>query len=189
MKNSDYTYDYLLDAFQQAKQTAQELTESVSAEIFLRKPAEDKWCMGEILDHLVQAGNEYLPQIEKGLKKPDEQLPKGGEPFTPNFFFRWFIKIVSPEYQRGVPTVKPFEPKKAVEIDRKEVLANFLTLQDNFIKILKRAKLEQLHLDRIKTRNPVVKLVPMSLTACFAIQEAHQRRHFEQMRDLRERFD
>lgn len=189
MKNSDYTYDYFLDAFEQAKETATQLTKSVSEDVFLEKPHTDKWCMGEILDHLVQAGNEYLPQIKKGLDKPDDQLAKRGEPFTPNFFLRQFVKIVSPDYKKAVPTVKSFKPKQATDIDQEKVLADFINLQDEFITIMKRAKLEQLNLDRTKTRNPIVKLVPMSLTACFAIQEAHQRRHFEQMRELKEQFE
>ncbi len=188
MKNSAYTYDYFLDAFEQAKETAKELSQSVGTDVFLRKPAADKWCMGEILSHLVQAGNEYLPQIKKGMSKPDEDLPKGGQPFTPNFLFRWFIYFVSPQYKRPVPTVKPFEPKSADNIDQKKVLSDFLTLQDEFIHLIKKAKLEQLNLDRIKTRNPIIKFVPMSITACFGVQEAHQRRHFEQMKALKERF-
>ena len=188
MKNSDYTYDYFLNAFIQAKEIAQELAHSVNEDVFLRKPAEKKWSMGEILSHLVQTGNEYLPQIKKGLNKPDEDIPKGGEPFTPNFLFRWFIYFVSPEYRHPIPTIKSFEPKKSENINPEEVLNEFLKLEDEFIHILKKAKLEQLNLDRIRTRNPVIKFVPMSLSACFGIQEAHQRRHFEQMKSLKKRF-
>lgn len=188
MEKSAYTYHYFLHAFEQAKVTAKELVHSVDNDIFLRKPAADKWCMGEILNHLLQAGNEYLPQIKKGLNKPDEDLEKGGEPFTPNFLFRWFIYSVSPKNKRPLPTVKPFKPKSVDEINREEVLAGFLTLQDEFIHLIKKARLEQLNLDRIKTRNPIIKFVPMSLTACFGVQEAHQRRHFEQMKALKERF-
>lgn len=188
MKNSDYTYDYFLDAFEQAKQTATELTESVPVDVFQRKPHEDKWSMGEILSHLVQAGNEYLPQIEKGLNKPDDKLAKGSGPFTPNIVFRWFIAQVSPENRRKLPTVSSFKPVQSEQIDMEQVLGDFLQLQDELIHFIKKAKLEGLDLDRIKTRNPVVKIVPMSLTACFGVQEAHQRRHFEQMRELRELF-
>ena len=188
MKNSDYTYDYLLSVFSQAKDTAEELVQSVDEEVFKRKPASDKWCMGEILNHLTQAGNEYLPQIKKGLDKPDEDLPKSSGPFTPNFLIRWFIGQVSPENQRKLPTVDAFRPVQAPEMDKKEILDGFIKIQDEFIHILKKAKLEQLDLDRIKTKNPIVKFVPMSLLACFAIQEAHQRRHFEQMRTLSKRF-
>ncbi|MDR9417786.1 DinB family protein [Gracilimonas sp.] len=188
MKNSEYTYDYFLKAFEQAKQTATDLSESVNEEVFLRKPHEDKWCMGEILSHLVEAGNEYLPQIKKALDKPDNKLSKGKPPFTPNFVFRWFIGQVSPENRRKLPTVSAFEPVQGTKMNSLEVLSDFLKLQDQFIHILKKAKLEGLDLDRIKARNPIIKIVPMSLSACFRVQEAHQRRHFEKMRELKERF-
>lgn len=188
MKNSDYTYDYFLEAFNEAKKTATNLTESVSDEIFRQKPSEDKWCMGEILSHLVQAGNEYLPQIEEALDKPDDKLAKGKEPFTPNFFMRWFIGQVSPENRRKLPTVSSFEPIRSADLNISKTLADFVQLQDNFIHMLKRAKLEGWDLDRIKARNPIIKIVPMSLTACFGVADAHQRRHFEQMRMLKDQF-
>lgn len=184
MKNSAYTYDYFLDAFAKAKITAVDLTESVSPDDFNRKPSEKKWSMGEILSHLVQAGNEYLTQINKGLNKPDEKLAKGDAPFTPNLAFRLFISQLSPENKRKLPTVPSFEPIASTQIVQENVLADFLKLQDELIHIINRAKLEGLDLDRIKTWNPVVKIVPMSLTACFGITETHQRRHFEQMKVL-----
>lgn len=188
MKNSDYTYDYLLNAFEQAKSTASSLVSETDQTILTQKPGEDKWSMSEILSHLVQTGNEYLPQIKKALDKPDEKLAKGTPPFTPNFAFRWFIGQVSPENRRKLPTVSAFEPIQSAAIDTQEVLDDFLSLQDEFIHILKRAKLEGWNLDRIKARHPLFKILPLSLTACFGIAEAHQRRHFEQMTELKERF-
>ncbi|MBD3616481.1 MAG: DinB family protein [Gracilimonas sp.] len=188
MAHTEYTYDYLIQAFQQAKATAENLTSDLDEEVFLRRPAKDKWCIGEILSHLVQTGREYLPQIKKGLNKPDFELKKGADPFIPGFLFRWFIHQVSPENKKKLPTVKSFQPEQTTSIDRHKVLQDFLQLQNEFIIILKKSKLEGLDLGRIKTRNPVIKFVPMSLIACFGITEAHQRRHFEQMRDLKKRF-
>lgn len=188
MKNSDYTYDYFLEAFNEAKKTAANLTESTSDEVLRKKPSENKWCISEILDHLVQAGNEYLPQIKKAIHKPTESLTLGKEPFTPNFAFRWFIGQVSPENQRKLPTVSSFEPTRLVELDTAKTLEDFLRLQDEFIHILKRAKLEGWDLDRIKARNPIIKIIPMSLTACFGVADAHQRRHFGQMKALKDQF-
>ncbi len=189
MKNSDYTYDYFLEAFNEAKQTATNLTESVSEGVFQQKPAEDKWCMGEILSHLIEAGNEYKSQIRKALDKPDDRLAKGTGPFTPNFAFRWFIGQVSPENRRKLPTVSSFKPVQAEQISKQEVLNDFLKLQDELIHFLKKAKLEGLDLNRVRSWNPVLKIVPMSLTAFFGVLEAHQRRHFEQMEELKERFN
>lgn len=184
----DYTYRYFTDAFEQARKTAENLISDLDAEIFLRRPAEDKWSIGEILSHLVQAGNQYLTQIQKRLDEPDAKLITGGPPFSPNLLVRWFIRQNSPQNKRPLPTVPSFKPHKTVDLDQQEVLNNFLQLQYEFLLILKKAKLLGLDLDRIKTRNPVIKVMPMSLTACLGVTEAHQRRHFEQMRALKEKF-
>ncbi len=165
MESPEYTYHYFVEAFENAKETAEDLVTGVDDEIFLRKPAENKWCMGEILSHLVQIGNEYLPQIKKGLNKPPEKLPKGNGPFTPNFLFRWFIYQVGPQNRRPMPTVNQFRPEKAHEIDKEKVLADFIALQDELLSIVQKAQQEELDLERIKTKNPIVKFVPMSVLA------------------------
>jgi hypothetical protein len=188
MKKSDYTYDYLLDAFEQAKSTASSLISETDESILILKPSEEKWSMTEILSHLVQTGNEYLPQIKQALEKPDEKLAKGKPPFTPNFAFRWFIGQVSPENRRKLPTVSAFKPRQPDSLETQEILDEFLLLQDELTHILKRGKLEGWNLDRINARHPLIKLLPISLTACFAIAEAHQRRHFEQLKNLKEQF-
>lgn len=188
MKNSDYTFEYLLHSFDEAKSMASSLISETDKTTLTQKPAEDKWSMVEILSHLVQAGNEYLPQIKEALDKPDEKLAKGNPPFTPSFVFRWFIGKISPENRKKLPTVSAFEPKQSAALAPQETLNDFLGLQDEFIHILKRGKLEGWNLDRIKARHPIVKILPISLTACFGIAEAHQRRHFDQMRELKKRF-
>lgn len=185
MKNSGYTYDYFLKAFNEAKDTATSLITETENEILKQNPAKDSWSMVEILSHLTQAGNEYYQQIEKALDKNDEELTKGKEPFTPGFLFRWFIGQVSPENRRKLPTVSSFEPNKSSHLDTVKELSDFLKLQDLFIHTVKRAKLEGLDLNRIKARNPIIKIIPMSLTACLGVTEAHQRRHFDQMKELK----
>ena len=188
MKNSGYTYNYLIEAFEDAKATASSLIFDSDKQTLKQKSDEASWSMIEILNHLVQAGNEYLSQINTALDKNEDKLSKGTEPFSPSFMFRWFIKQVSPENTRKLPTVPSFEPKELSELDIDQTLSDFIKLQDSYIHILKRAKLEGLDLDHIHARNPILKFVPMSLTACFGVTEAHQRRHFEQMRKLRSNF-
>lgn len=188
MKNSGYTYNYFLKAFEDAKSTADLIISETELRVLKQKPSDDAWSMIEILNHLVQAGNEYLPQINKAFEKDDEKLAKGSEPFSPGLFFRWFIGQVSPENRRKLPTVPSFEPDALSDLNVEKTLLDFLKIQDSFIHNLKRAKLEGLDLDRIKTRNPILKIIPMSLTACFGVADAHQRRHFDQMRELRKKF-
>lgn len=189
MKNSDYTYQYFIDAFEAAKTSATDLVSSTEEEILLRKPSEETWSMAEILSHLVEAGNEYLHQIKKGVDKPDGKLARGKEPFTPNIAFRWFIKKVSPENTNKYPTVPSFKPAQGNDMQPNRILNDFIQLQNEYLHILKKAKLEGLNLDGIKTQNPIVKIVPMSLTACFGVTEAHQRRHFGQMEALKNHFN
>lgn len=188
MKNSGYTYDYFLKAFEDAKATATSLITLTDDQILKLKPDENSWSMIEILNHLVQAGNEYNPQIKKALDKNDDKLAKGRDPFTPGFIFQWFIRQVSPENHRKLPTVPSFEPSEVSVMEVEKTLSDFLKLQDSFIHTVKRAKLEGLDLNRIKARNPIINIIPMSLTACFGVAEAHQRRHFEQMRELKAKF-
>ncbi len=188
MKNSGYTYDYFLKAFDEAKVTATNMVSETDNQMLTKKPDKESWSMIEILNHLVQAGNEYLPQIKKALDKDDAKLTKGSEPFTPGIFFRWFIGQVSPENPRKLPTVSSFKPVNISKLDIENTLTDFLALQDAFIHILKRAKLEGLDLNRIKAKNPIIKIIPMSLTACFGVADAHQRRHFDQMRILKDTF-
>lgn len=188
MKNTKYTYDYFLDAFREAKLTAKNLVEVVSDDTFTKKLNEKKWSMAQILDHLNHAGEMYFIQVQKALDKPDENLKHGHEPFTPGFIFRWFIFQVSPENPSKLPTVSSFKPIDSSSADKEKILSDFIRLQDEFIRVIKKAKIEQLDLDGIKHWNPIVKIVPMSLTSFFGVIEAHQRRHFEQMKRLKEHF-
>ncbi len=188
MKNSGYTYDYFLESFHEAKASATTMVSETDDQTLTKKPDKESWSMIEILNHLVQAGNEYLPQIRKALDRNDDKLAKGSGPFTPGIFFRWFIGQVSPENPRKLPTVSSFKPVNNSKLDIEKTLTDFLDLQDAFIHVLKRAKLEGLDLNRIKAKNPIIKIIPMSLTACFGVADAHQRRHFDQMKTLKNSF-
>lgn len=184
MKTSEYTYDYFIDSFTTAKEIATDLSHNTDTDVFFAKPSPGKWSMAEILSHLNQAGNQYFDQIENRLSDKEKSFPSGKEPFTPNAFIRYFIKMVSPENQKPLPTVPSFKPKISQEEQSQKILDDFLTLQDSILGTLNRCKEEKLDLDKIMTWNPIIKIIPMSLTACYGVTEAHQRRHFGQMKSL-----
>lgn len=140
--------------------------------------------MAEILSHLVQAGGQYQKQIQKGYSQASGINIETAVRFTPNPLVRLFIRSVSPENQVPLPTVPSFEPLQRGELNQEDVLSKFTALQDSFLSSLHSAKEQRLDLDRIMTKNPILKVIPMSLTSCYAVTEAHQRRHFEQMRHI-----
>lgn len=183
-----YTYDDLITSFTDARERAKELIEDFPADHINTKPEPGKWSALEIMSHLVQTGNEYRRQIQTLFDNSQADMPRGSEPFEPNIFMRWFIRQVSPQNTRALPTVKLFEPLASSKLDKDQVLNDFRELQDHAIKIITKCKEEELDPDRISIRNPIVKLVPMSLTACYGVMSAHQKRHFEQIEKLHDHF-
>lgn len=174
-----YTYDYLIDALNDAKVTSRQLIKDINDIEFKTRPADDEWSVGEILSHLIESGREYLGPIKKALS--EDKLPKGNEPFAINFLMRQFVKQVSPENPRALPTVALFSPVEIDEYDKLELLNEFHSLQSELIKILIDSREKGIDLEDVKIKNPVLNWIKMSIVSCYAVIEAHQRRHFYQM--------
>lgn len=58
-------------------------------------------------------------------------------------------------------------------MNREEVVNHYHRNMDRFLAIVDKAETHKLDLDKIKVRNPVVKFLKMSISACLAIHEAH----------------
>lgn len=179
-----YTNDFYIQGFTSAKKTIHELVDSIDNQTFNTPPAEDKWCIGEIISHLIKTSTEYLAVLENKILGDTSELKKGNGPYKHPFHLRWFIKIVSPEYKKAMPTIPPFEPKEIKDLNKSELLSEFDAIQDRYLKLLDKATKDNLHLGKIKVGNPIYPLIKMSLSACFAVNEAHQRRHFQQIEEI-----
>lgn len=179
-----YTNDYYKKAFSEAKQTAIKLVASLSPEEFNTPPAEGKWCIGEIISHLIQTDEEYLAVLEDKLLGDISGLKKGNGPYKHPIHLRWFIKIVSPKFKKAVPTLPPFEPKAIKDLNKSLLLEEFSAIQDRYLNLIKKADKENLHLGKIKVGNPIYPFIKMSVSACLAVNEAHQRRHFQQIEQI-----
>tara|TARA_R110002124_G_scaffold287013_3_gene469694 strand:+ start:3449 stop:3997 length:549 start_codon:yes stop_codon:yes gene_type:complete len=179
-----YTNDYYIQAFTSAKDTIHSLVDDVDQAIFSTPPAENKWCIGEILSHLIQTDKEYLTVLEDKILGDTSDLKKGNAPYKHPIHIRWFIKVVSPEFKRAVPTIPPFEPIEAKKMDKDRLLKEFDEIQDRYLSLIRKADKENLHLGKIKVGNPIYPIIKMSISACLAVNEAHQRRHFQQIRRI-----
>ena len=179
-----YTNDYYIQAFTSAKNTINSLVNDINLAAFSTPPAENKWCIGEIISHLIQTDKEYLAVLESKLSGDVSKLIKGSGPYKHPIHLRWFIKIVSPEFKKAVPTIPSFEPIEVKRMDKDLLLREFGEMQDRYLALIKKADEENLHLGKIKVGNPVYPIVKMSISACLAINEAHQRRHFQQIENI-----
>ncbi|MBN2732429.1 MAG: DinB family protein, partial [Balneolaceae bacterium] len=64
-----YTYDWFIQQFWETEKQANRLASNNSEEIFLRRPAPQRWSAAECLDHLVEFGNIYFDTINRGLER------------------------------------------------------------------------------------------------------------------------
>ncbi|MTI88082.1 MAG: DinB family protein [Balneolaceae bacterium] len=189
MSRTNYTFNFYITSFKVAKKRASNLLENIDEELFMLPPSKNKWSIAEIMSHLIEAGISYLQQVESALKQPHEQLPKGSGPFTHSFMFELFIKIVSPANKVPIPTVASFVPKDVSVLDRQKLLKEFIIIQEAFIMLLTHAQSHSIDIGTLKTKNPVFEFINMPVSSCFAVVEAHQRRHLEQIQNIKKEFE
>ncbi|GAB5410615.1 MAG: hypothetical protein BalsKO_29800 [Balneolaceae bacterium] len=181
-----YTNDYYRTQFSKNISTLRELTADADHTLLNTMPAPGKWCIGEIVDHLLISGGKYLDVLEAKLNNNPDALKKGSGPYSHPFLMRLFIKMVGPESKRKVPTIKPFEPHDHNNFDKEGLLNDFESLNTRFINLVDIADKHQLDLGEIKVGNPIYPIWKMSISGCFAINEAHQRRHLGQIEKILE---
>lgn len=61
--------------------------------------------------------------------------------------------------------------------NRMELLDEYVNLQERFIAQLEKGHERRLDLSATKMRHPLISFIKISLTECFALAVAHQRRH------------
>ncbi len=179
-----YTNDFFVDGFNNAADTMHQLVDDMDQDTFSTPPADGKWCVGEIIHHLLLTGGLYLAEFHDVLDGDTDHLAHGGGPYKHGFLMRLFIRTVSPENSRNIPTVSVFKPDPVKGLDKEKLLSDFDALQEAFIAVVEKASRENLDLGAIRMPNPVYPLLKMPVSAALAVQEAHQRRHLEQIRAI-----
>lgn len=180
-----YTNAFYLNSFEQSKETAQQILAKVDDELFKKKPSPTAWCIAEVLSHINVATGAYLAPMEKKLQQTPNSLPKGSGPYSHPWHFRLLISAVSPESKRKIKTFSIFEPNQIGDLDRATLEEGYVENMDRFCALLNTAVEHELDLGKIKIGNPMVKWVKMSLSACMAVNEAHIRRHLDQIKRLK----
>ncbi|MGB0345832.1 MAG: DinB family protein [Balneolaceae bacterium] len=179
-----YTNKNFIEGFQKAKDDLEDILRTVDDDLFVSQPVDGGWGIGEVVSHINKVTDLYLNQMEPGLNQPMDKLSKGSGPYSLPWTMRQFVKVVSPDYKPKIGTFPVFYPDKKIDLDRNKLVSRFNNNMDRFISVAQKAEDEDLNLDKIKVRNPVVKFLKMSLSACLAIHEAHTQRHLGQIKRL-----
>lgn len=121
----------LEDELAQAQARAHRLADRLPAEAWNRRPAPQRWSIGEQLIHLNLTSHAYLPLLQEALTKARESELAGNGPFRRGFVGWLLERLTEPPVRLRARTAALFVPE-AVEPPT-EVLAEFDRLQEALI--------------------------------------------------------
>ncbi|MEL7832549.1 DinB family protein [Fodinibius sp. Rm-B-1B1-1] len=172
-----YSYDWFIQQFENTKDSAEQFVTSIDETLFLQPPAEGRWSIAECYNHLINYGDLYFDNITGAITESSHTIQAGTITFPPRWLAQKVISFFEPPYRIKLKTIKPMKPVDTSEYNRTELLNEYLHLQDQLIVQLKKARTKQLDLRRKKVPHPIFPLLSMTLSECFLLLEAHQRRH------------
>jgi len=165
------------------KAEARELTEGLDEARFNWRPAPEEWSIEECLSHLTMVGQWELRAIEEAVEHGRERGLTAAGPFSYGPVERFIIDMTRPPVRTKLPAPRRFVPLHGQPVTA--ILPTFLHVQSQFQLQMERA--EGLDLARIKVATPISRFLRMSLGAIFEQTTAHERRHIEQARRVREK--
>ena len=175
--NPKYSYDWYIQQFEDAKETAEKFILSVDETRFLQPPAEGKWSIAECYSHLIKYGDLYFDNMSEGISNAQVTTDNFDQSFRPRWIVRKVISFFDPPYKMKVSTISAMKPEPVSNYNRMELLDEYINLQDRFIAQLEKSHHQHLDLNATKVKHPVISWITMTLSECYALAEVHQRRH------------
>jgi hypothetical protein len=172
------TYSGLIERFQSAKQKIASFNE-IPSDMFNLKPDITSWSAAEICGHLTQFNRLYIREIQKAASNATKS-ENSPDQFSAGFFFRLYARNLEPPYKIKLKTLKPLYPLNK-DLKKEDVIEKLIVTQSEILQLLSSFETENIDLDRTKGRNPLLKILPMSITDFLVLMDAHQRRHFWQL--------
>jgi len=168
--------------FEQVGEQAQILTRGLSETQFNWRAEPRAWSIEECLAHLIIVGQTEIRLIEKAVQDGRARGLTGNGPFQYGWMERTVLRQTEPPARRRFSSPRRFRPVHGQPITA--VLPTFVHLQRQFAQLA--AQAEGLDLARVKVATPMTRLLKFSLGTTLAQAAAHERRHLDQARRVRE---
>ena len=139
------------------------------------KPSEERWNVGECIEHLVITQNLYNSKI-KELQPLFETSDKGEFKFKHTFSGRMILKYVDPDSDTRSKTFKVFKP--ASKKINTSIFGSFCEEVEMMISFAE--YMHGIDLTKLKISSPITKLLKMNVGDALLINLYHNRRHLNQ---------
>jgi hypothetical protein len=169
--------------FEQIQQQAGELTAELNEARFNWRPSPAAWSIEECVSHLTMVGQWEIRAIEQAIDQGKQRGLTGQGPFEYGPIDRFVVHQTEPPVRSPLPTPRHFVPLHGQPLTA--VMPTFNHVQSQLILQLERA--DGLDLRRVKVNTPISRFLKLSLGAKFAQIAAHERRHLDQARRVREK--
>jgi hypothetical protein len=169
--------------FEQIQQLASDVTAQLNEVRFNWRPSPSEWSIEECLSHLVMVGQWEIRALEEAIARGRERGLTGPGPFEFGAVDRFIVHQTEPPVRHALPTTSRFVPLHGQPVTA--VMPTFYHVQSQLILLLERA--DGLDLRKVKVSTPISRLLKLSLGAMFAQIAAHERRHLDQARRVREK--
>lgn len=153
-----------------------DLAEFVAPDIWVKRPEEGRWSVGECIVHLNLTSQAYLPIIRDAIKDARERGLRGRSVYRFDLAGWFFYLLIKPPVRFRIKTAPSFEPLQVGS--QEEVLREFGTSQFELISIL--SDVQDLAIQKIKIRSPFDSRVHYNLYSAFRLIAVHQQRHLWQ---------
>lgn len=175
--SQQYSYSWYIQQFEAAKDNAEKFLLSVNEAQFLQPPSEGRWSIAECYSHLINYGDLYYNNLAAGIANTQHTTNNLEQSFQPRWVVRKLASFFEPPYSIKMKTVDAMQPDAVSGYNRMELLDEYVNLQEQFIAQLERGQHRHVDLSTTKIKHPMISWIKMTLTECFALAEAHQRRH------------
>src|SRR5438270_6389657 len=177
---SENDLESVLRGLASADAEARQLVDGLTDKQLNWHPNGTAWSVAQCLDHLAQVNVLYTSALSEAVRG---RKPKSGARTTaihPGWLARWFIRTMEP------PPRKKFQAQKRVMPvrDRRgdEVLQAFIAAHDEVRALIHDS--QNLDLNRIRFRNPFVRIFHFTVGTGLLVISAHDRRHLWQARQV-----
>lgn len=172
-----YSYRWFIQEFEDTKDTAKQFITSIDETLFLQPPAEGKWSIAECYSHLINYGDLYFDNIASAISENTDTVSTVNRSFPPRWLAQKIISFFEPPYKMKLKTIKSMKPVDTSKYNRMKLLDEYLNLQNRLIVQLENAHQKHVHLGRSRVSHPIFSMIKMTLSECFLLLGAHQRRH------------